>query len=108
MDFVASCYEWTRKFPSDERFGLTHQLRRAAFSIPSNIAEGKGRGTIGAYLNHLSIALGSIAEVDTQIVLAVKLKYIELSVAEPVLKDLEEIGRMVSGLRKSIKNSPNS
>ncbi len=108
MDAVAECYGMTRGFPNDERFGLTSQLRRAAVSIPSNIAEGKGRGTTGAYVNHLSIALGSLAEVDTQIELAVKLNYVDASAANSITTKLEEIGRMISGLKRSLERNTNS
>ncbi len=108
MNVVAECYNLTRSFPNDERFGLTSQLRRAAVSIPSNIAEGKGRGTTGAYVNHLSIAAGSLAEVDTQIELAVKLGYLNASSVDSVTIKLEEIGRMISGLKRSLERNANS
>ena len=108
MEAVAECYELTRNFPNDERFGLTSQLRRAAVSIPSNIAEGKGRGTTGVYINHLSIALGSLAEVDTQIELAVKLKMIKASSTHSITMKLEEIGRMISGLKRSLERNTSS
>ncbi|MCA9000024.1 MAG: four helix bundle protein [Planctomycetaceae bacterium] len=108
MDVVLECYSLTDAFPKDERFGLTQQLRRAVVSIPSNIAEGKGRGTTGAYLNHLSIAAGSIAEVDTQMELAKKLNYVDASAVEPLILKLEEIGRMISGLKRSLEGRANS
>lgn len=64
MQLVEACYRLTRGFPADERFGITSQMRRAALSIPSNVAEGHCRRTAGAFLNHISIALGSHAELD--------------------------------------------
>jgi len=67
MELSKAVYEVTRKFPSDERFGLTNQLRRAAVSVPSNIAEGRGRLTQGEFLQFLGIARGSALEVETQL-----------------------------------------
>lgn len=106
MDLVAETYQLTRLLPSDERFGLVTQMQRAAVSIPSNIAEGHGRKSTGAYLNHLSIAAGSLAELETQFHIAVRLNYAEATCIEPLLLQTAEIGRMLSGLRSSL--NPNS
>ena len=102
MDLVTSIYVITSSFPSDERFGLTSQVRRAAVSIPSNIAEGHGRKSSGAFLNHLSIALGSLMELETQIQIATRLSFITEEVGETVLARTDEIGKMLSGLKKSL------
>lgn len=75
MDFVVDIYKLTRSFPKDEKYGLTSQLRRAAVSIPSNIAEGAGRKGGKEYIQFLYIALGSLAELDTQLILAERLGY---------------------------------
>ncbi|WP_390621276.1 four helix bundle protein [Maioricimonas rarisocia] len=102
MDLVQTCYRLTGRFPGSEQFGLTSQLRRAATSIPANIAEGKGRATTGAYLNHLSIAVGSVAEVDTYLELARRLQYITREELETAETQLEEVGKMLAGLKRSL------
>jgi len=73
MDVVQQIYQVTKRFPADERFGLTAQLRRAAVSMPSNVAEGACRRTTGAFVNHVSIALGSHGEVETCVEIALRL-----------------------------------
>ena len=103
MDFDEVVYSITREFPDDERYGLTSQIRRAAVSIPSNIAEGYGRKSDGDYSRFLSIAQGSLAEVETQLILAVRLKFLAREETVPVWESLQEIARMLTGLKKSIK-----
>ncbi len=75
MDLVEKVYEITRHYPREELYGLTAQSRKAAVSIPSNIAEGQGRSTTPDFLRHLSIAYGSLLELETQILIARRLKY---------------------------------
>ncbi|MCA9080661.1 MAG: four helix bundle protein [Planctomycetaceae bacterium] len=103
MDLVANCYLLTRRFPDVERFGLTSQLRRAIVSVPANIAERRGRGMTGAYLNHLSIAAGSLAEVDTHLGVAQRLGYISHDQLTEITVQLEEVGRMLTGLRIALE-----
>jgi four helix bundle protein len=105
MDLVVECYRVSRKFPSDERFSLTSQLRRAAVSVPSNIAEGKGRGFNRAYANHLTIASGSLCEVSTQMEIAQRLGFIDQRVFESVKGRIEEVGRLMTSLRKSVEST---
>lgn len=105
MRFALDVYRATKSLPDDERFGLTSQLRRAAVSIPSNIAEGHGRDTPGDLARFCNIALGSLAEVETQILLARELVYFEGSVAERLLHQADEIGRMLRGLIRSTKRT---
>ena len=94
-------YLATEKLPKSEAFGLTSQMRRAVVSIPSNIAEGKGIGG-RAYLKHLRIALGSEAELQTQIELALRLKMLTQLEAQKLLSETSEVGRMLLSLLKSL------
>lgn len=103
MDLVTGCYKATIRFPSDERFGLTSQLRRAAVSIPANIAEGHGRSLTKAFLNHLSIASSSLKEVETHLLIAVRLNYVSGDDIAPLLHLSSEVGRMLTGLRRSLE-----
>jgi len=102
MDLVTEIYKITAIFPNEERFGLSSQARRAAVSIPSNIAEGHGRKQTGAYINHLSIAYGSLVELETQTQIAVRLNFIQEDIATTLLQQMDEIGKMLTGLRKSL------
>ena len=102
MDLVVGCYRLTTAFPSDERFGLTSQLRRAAVSVPANIAEGHGRGVTKAFVNHLSIAAGSLKELETHLLIAVRLNYVAGDGIAPLLDLSSRIGRMLTGLRRSL------
>ena len=103
MNLVDDIYALTRRFPCDERFALTSDMRRAAISIPANVAEGNRRQRRGAYCNHVSIALGSQGELETQIEVAVRQKYVTPASVEPVLRRTEEVGRMLNGLLRSLK-----
>ena len=105
MDLVVECYRLSQEFPEAERFGLTNQLRRSAVSIPSNIAEGHGRGSSKAFLNFLWIANGSLSELETQIILSIKLQFIMEESARESLQLVDEIGRMLTGLRRSLERS---
>jgi four helix bundle protein len=98
VNFVVGVYKITNKFPSEEKFGLTSQIRRAAVSIPSNIAEGAARTSTKEFLYFLSNAQGSASEVSTQLLIAEQLGFIELSLYHEQKAILDEIGRMISGL----------
>ena len=102
MALVTECYRVTNRFPDRERFGLSSQLQRAAVSVPANIAEGNGRRSRGAYVNHLSIAYRSLAEVETHILIGVNLGYVRESDVKEVLGQLEEVRRMAAGLIRSL------
>ena len=98
MDLVVLIYQSSRSFPKEELYGLTSQIRRAAVSIPSNIAEGQSRQSTAEFRNFLSIAQGSRAEVETQIMIANRLGYLSPQVTEQVLNLTEEIKRMIYSL----------
>ncbi len=104
MDLVESIYQVTKKFPKEELYGLTNQIRRAAVSIPSNIAEGQARQSTKEFLYFLSIAQGSRAEVETQLLIAERLKYINQETTDSLINLLEEITRLLRGLANSLKN----
>ena len=103
MEWVVACYQLSKQFPDTERFGLTNQLRRSAVSVPSNIAEGHGRGSSKAFLNFLWIANGSLSELDTQIQLSIRLGFVSTQDAAVCLQLTDEVGRMLTGLRRSLE-----
>jgi four helix bundle protein len=103
MDLVEAIYRITGQFPKEEVYGLTSQLRRAAVSIPSNIAEGQGRHTTRDFLNFLSIANGSLKEVETQATIAQRLQFIRQETQSEILEKTTEIGRLLSGLTNALK-----
>lgn len=108
MDLVALCYQMTQVFPDNQKYNLTSQLQRAAISVPANIAEGHGRQATGDYIHHLSIARGSLMELETHIQIARRLNYLEESTQARFLKLTEEIGRMLSSLAASLRTRRNS
>lgn len=96
MDLVEKIYEITKEFPDDEKYGLTSQLRRAAVSVPSNIAEGYSRSHKGDYLRSLSFARGSLSELQTQLVLAGRLKFATRTQLSEPWKLSESVGKMLT------------
>jgi len=96
-------YRVTSSFPAEERFGLTAQIRRATVSVPSNIAEGYARETTRDYVRHLWIARGSLAEVETQLMLSRELDVADRADLEALLTDVAEVERMLSALIRSLK-----
>ena len=105
METTVTIYEVTQRFPSEEKFGLTSQMRRAAVSIPSNIAEGAARSSPGDYARFLTIALGSLSELDTQLDLAKRLDYCTQQSFDGLDQQLSSISRMLIALRRSVRNS---
>jgi len=103
IDLVKSIYVISQGFPADERFGLTTQIRRAAVSVPSNIAEGQARHTTGEFIHSISHSEGSLAEVDTQLVIAVELGYCKQSEVDMAVGQVSEMQKMLSGLRKKLQ-----
>ncbi|MEA3374442.1 MAG: four helix bundle protein [Campylobacterota bacterium] len=101
VDLVTDIYQLTQQFPSDEKFGLTNQIRRAAVSIPSNIAEGAARQSNKEFIQFLYIALGSCSEVETQLTISHNLHYCH---HQEILAKNETIKRMLQGLIKKRKS----
>ncbi len=97
-------YELTAQFPDEEKYGLASQIKKSAVSIPSNIAEGYGRKTTADYIRMLYISYGSICELETQILLAGDLGFIEKDDLNLLSKDINEVERMPKALIKSLKN----
>jgi four helix bundle protein len=99
MQFVTALYKETEAFRRHELYGLTNQLRRAAVSVPSNIAEGCGRNSKKEFHQFLSLARGSLLEVETQLEITRNLGYVSEKIFHELLKKTNEIGRMLNGLR---------
>lgn len=112
VSFVTEIYKMTEKFPNNEIFGLTSQIRRASISVPSNISEGHSRRSSLDYLQFLKISRGSLAEVETQILISKNLGYISEEIYENFEEKITEISKMLNALITSISNSqtqnPNS
>jgi four helix bundle protein len=103
MDLVVETYRLTKPFPSDERFGLIAQLRRASVSVPSNIAEGRARFGLGGFLYHLSVATGSLVELETQFLISERLQYLSPSDAKTVLASVSEVRRLLAGMVRALR-----
>ncbi len=102
MNLVEEVYRVSRAFPKEELYGLTSQVRRAAISIPSSIAEGQSRAGSREFLHYLSMARGSLSELETQFLIAERLKYLEKEHIDPLLAHATEVGRLIHGLSASI------
>jgi four helix bundle protein len=103
IELVVACYRLTGRFPKSELYGLVCQLQRAAVSVPSNIAEGAGRGHTREFIRHLGIARGSLFETETQILISQRLEYVQQAHIQPVLALVGEVGRMLHGLIASLE-----
>jgi len=104
IDFVVDVYRITDAFPSEEKFGLTSQIRRASVSIAANIAEGAARKSIKEFANFLSIAQGSASEVETELLISFRLNYISEDNYRKLFCSLNEIGKMITGLSNHLKS----
>src|SRR5437764_15003536 len=105
MELAKIVYKATAAFPKEERFGLTSQMRRAGVSIPSNIAEGQARFSKREFQHFLRNAKGSLAELETQIILAADLEFLDRDIARDLLRLCDEIGRILAGLLASLTAS---
>jgi four helix bundle protein len=108
MHLTRTCYRLSESFPKNEEFGLKSQMRRAAVSIPSNIAEGHSRTHTNEYLHFISIALGSLAELETQIDLSIDLKLIAPEKVEALTTSCDKVGKMLHGLKESLARHSSS
>ena len=104
MGLVVAIYKQTANFPTEEKYGLTNQMRRAAVSVPSNIAEGQCRPTRD-FMRILQIARGSLLELETQILISGSLKYLDKSRTSELMKLTEEVSRLISGLTSSLSRN---
>ena len=102
MDLVLGIYELCRRFPADERYELVRQMRRAAVSVPSNIAEGHANGPGLRYRNHVRIALGSLGELTTQLEIALRVGYVNREAAAEVAAEVTRTRQLLHGLRRSL------
>ncbi len=103
MDLAESTYRMTGSMPPEERFGLTAQLRSAAVSIPSNLAEGHERGSTAEFIRYIGIAKGSLAEAETQVMLCVRLGFLGQTPADDWLQAAAEVGRLANGLTTALR-----
>jgi four helix bundle protein len=103
INLTVDTYRCTGSFPKTEVYGLTSQMRRAAVSVASNIAEGAGRQTKKEFVNYLHMAQGSLSELDTQLVIASRLDYISIDNHKEMENSIETISKMITGLIKSLK-----
>jgi four helix bundle protein len=104
IDLVETIYRVSSGFPAEEKFGLTSQIRRAAASVPANIAEGAARTGTKEFLQFLSVASGSLAEVETFLILAARLGFLKAADLETLEAQSSEIGRMLGGLKRSLQS----
>lgn len=102
-EFVSAIYRLTQKFPKEELFGLTSQIRRAAVSVPSNIAEGAARASDKEFAQFLNVARGSLSELETQLLIASDLGYIRID--DPIFSDVDRVSRLITGLHKAIRHA---
>jgi len=105
MELVTAIYQVSQKFPKEEIFGLTSQIRRAAVSIPSNIAEGRGKSSVGEFQQFLYHSRGSLAEVETQLLIAINLGYLTKEEVPHIMELIARVGRLLHGLLSAIKKT---
>ena len=103
MELVSSIYELTKQFPHEEEFGLKSQFRRAAVSIPSNISEGLTRRTVADKMHFLNISNGSLSEIDAQLEISLRLKYIQIDDFEVIENKIITTQKLLSGLMRSLR-----
>lgn len=107
LELVTDIYKGTERFPKEERYGLTNQIRRAAVSIPANIAEGAGRHSKKEFAHFLSNSQGSASELETELIIAHRLGYLDETSFARLVSQLERIGRLITGLRRHVTFADN-
>jgi four helix bundle protein len=105
VDMVEEIYKITKNFPENEEFGITSQIRRSAISIPSNIAEGAGKNTNGDFCRYLAIASGSCNELETQLIISARLKYLKDKQHDALIFRINRVQNMLYRLQKSLRNT---
>ena len=105
IELTVACYTTTKNFPISETYGITSQIRRSSASIAANIAEGYGRDQIGSYIQFLRVAQGSLKELETHIIVAKRVGYLELSEEEALLRIAEEVGKMLRALIRGLQRT---
>jgi four helix bundle protein len=108
MALAEVCYRLTADFPKDEIYGMTAQIRRAATSVPANVAEGHGRENTGSFVQFLRVAQGSLKELETHLLLVARVGIATTALVEPVLAECDEIGRMLRALIRSLQGKGSS
>ena len=103
MSIAKQCYFLTRKFPREETYGMTSQIRRSAASIPANIDEGYGRESSGDYVRFLRVAQGSLKELETHLILSSEVQLVQSAETAPLLRACDEAGRMLRALIRSLE-----
>ena len=101
IDLVEEIYKITHEFPKLEDYGITSQIRRSAISIPSNIAEGAGRDSTKEYIRFLNIAVGSLSELETQLIIAKRLNYMDNTI---IFDNIAEVRKLITGVKKYLNN----
>jgi four helix bundle protein len=105
MDLVEDVYRVTEEWPQREMYSLTNQIRRAVVSVPSNIAEGQGRISTKEFAHHVAIASGSLYEVETQVLIAKRLRYMDEQTCDTLIGQSAEVARLLNGLMRSLATS---
>ena len=103
IELVVKVYELTGAFPKEEKYCIIQQMRRSAVSVPSNIAEGAGRTSTKEFANFISISLGSLSELETQLIISQKLSFLNPTSFKNIINDLTQIRKMLLGLKNSLK-----
>jgi four helix bundle protein len=103
MDLVVTVYGLTKQFPKEEVYSLTNQIRRAAVSIPSNIAEGRGKRSTRDFIRFINIAYGSAAELETQLLISERLGYVTSEQLQPIFEEINRVNRMLNGMHSGLE-----